>query len=271
MCDSTKSSLPPRRRAAPRRPEEAARGIGRACSRVQWPWRAPATPKVWDGLPAEVVWPAFEPELFTVEPPDPELRRRLGIADDEAVLVYAGNAHRSNAAELRSLYLAVAALNRAGCGGLPGSAITVANGGTLAIVGDVVSNGAISNAGTIQVAGDTYARCQASVSGLVEDCYPSGNSAPCTYPDKLGVVRTGYTYADPNYAPPVVVGARFALEPGRGRAAVPVRPALLGAVAGVLGVLAAFTFSAGVSDAAANPARFGQTWQLGAFLACESK
>ncbi|HEY3651578.1 MAG TPA: ABC transporter permease, partial [Streptosporangiaceae bacterium] len=65
---------------------------------------------------------------------------------------------------------------------------------------------------------------------------------------------------------PVVVGARFALEPGRGRAAVPVRPALLGAVAGVLGVLAAFTFSAGVSDAAANPARFGQTWRLDAFL-----
>src|SRR6266702_914705 len=65
---------------------------------------------------------------------------------------------------------------------------------------------------------------------------------------------------------PVVIGARFALEPGRGRSAVPVRPALLGAVAGVLGVLAAFTFSAGVSDAAANPARFGQTWQLDTFL-----
>jgi hypothetical protein len=64
----------------------------------------------------------------------------------------------------------------------------------------------------------------------------------------------------------VVIGARFALEPGRGRSAVPVRPALAGAIAGVLGVLAAFTFSAGVSDAAANPARFGQTWQLGAFL-----
>jgi hypothetical protein len=63
-----------------------------------------------------------------------------------------------------------------------------------------------------------------------------------------------------------VVGARFALEPGRGRSAVPVRPALLGAVAGVLGVLAAFTFSAGVSDAGANPARFGQTWQLDTFL-----
>src|SRR6266536_430031 len=65
---------------------------------------------------------------------------------------------------------------------------------------------------------------------------------------------------------PAVVGARFALEPGGGHSSVPVRPALVGAVAGVLGVLAAFTFSAGVSDAAANPARFGQTWQLGTFL-----
>ncbi|HET6186814.1 MAG TPA: FtsX-like permease family protein [Trebonia sp.] len=64
---------------------------------------------------------------------------------------------------------------------------------------------------------------------------------------------------------PVIVGARFALEPGRGRAAVPVRPAIAGAVAGVLGVLAALTFSAGISDAVRNPARFGQTWQLETF------
>jgi FtsX-like permease family len=64
---------------------------------------------------------------------------------------------------------------------------------------------------------------------------------------------------------PLVVGARFALEPGRGRTAVPVRPALVGAVAGVLGVLAALTFRAGVADAAANPARFGQTFQLATF------
>ncbi|GAA4570926.1 hypothetical protein GCM10023193_58510 [Planotetraspora kaengkrachanensis] len=64
---------------------------------------------------------------------------------------------------------------------------------------------------------------------------------------------------------PMVVGARFALEPGRGRSAVAVRPALLGAVAGVLGVLAAFTFSAGVSDAAGHPERFGQTFQVEAF------
>ena len=67
-----------------------------------------------DGVPAEVVWPAYERELFTDEPGEPELRRRLGIADGEAVIVYPGNVHDSNAAEVRSLYLAVAALNRAG-------------------------------------------------------------------------------------------------------------------------------------------------------------
>ena len=63
-------------------------------------------------------------------------------------------------------------------------------------------------------------------------------------------------------ATPVVVGVRFALESGRGRAAVPVRPALIGAITGVLGIVAAFTFSHAVSDAVAHPQRFGQTFQL---------
>jgi glycosyltransferase involved in cell wall biosynthesis len=67
-----------------------------------------------DGVPAELLPPAYEPELFTDDPPEPELRRRLGIGDDESVLVYAGNAHASNAQEMRSLYLAVEAVNRAG-------------------------------------------------------------------------------------------------------------------------------------------------------------
>lgn len=61
---------------------------------------------------------------------------------------------------------------------------------------------------------------------------------------------------------PAVVGVRFALEPGRGANAVPARAALLGAVSGVLGVIAAFTFAAGVSDAAGHPARFGQDYQF---------
>lgn len=65
---------------------------------------------------------------------------------------------------------------------------------------------------------------------------------------------------------PLVMGARFALEAGRGQASVPVRPAFAGVIAGVLGVLAAFTFYAGVCDAAVTPARFGQTWQLETFI-----
>jgi hypothetical protein len=65
---------------------------------------------------------------------------------------------------------------------------------------------------------------------------------------------------------PIVIGTRFALERGRGRTAVPVRPALVGAIMGVLGVLAAFTFSRGVADAASHPARFGQTFQLASFV-----
>jgi glycosyltransferase involved in cell wall biosynthesis len=67
-----------------------------------------------DGVPAEILPPAYEAELFTDEPPEAELRRRLGIGDDESVLVYAGNAHASNADEMRSLYLAIEAVNRAG-------------------------------------------------------------------------------------------------------------------------------------------------------------
>lgn len=61
---------------------------------------------------------------------------------------------------------------------------------------------------------------------------------------------------------PVHVGTRFALERGRGTQAVPVRPALLGAAVGVLGVVGAVTFAAGVEDASANPARFGQVFEL---------
>ena len=64
----------------------------------------------------------------------------------------------------------------------------------------------------------------------------------------------------------VMVGTRFALEPGRGAGGVPVRPALIGAVTGVLGVLAALTFARGVSNVADHPEKFGQTFQLSAFV-----
>jgi hypothetical protein len=65
---------------------------------------------------------------------------------------------------------------------------------------------------------------------------------------------------------PLTVGASFALDRGRGAQAVPVLPALLGAVVGVLGVVAALTFAAGVDDAASHPERFGQVSELQLFM-----
>jgi len=100
----------------------------------------------------------------------------------------------------------IAALSQAGCGGMPGNAITTTTGGTLSIVGDMVSSGAISIAGSAQVTGDVYARCQSSVPGLTTLCYPSGNATPCTFPDVAGLTKSGYNFVDPNYPQPLVIG-----------------------------------------------------------------
>ena len=55
-------------------------------------------------------------------------------------------------------------------------------------------------------------------------------------------------------APALMIGARLAGEPGRGRRAVPVRSALVGAIAGVIGVVGCLTFRAGIQDAVARAA-----------------
>jgi len=63
--------------------------------------------------------------------------------------------------------------------------------------------------------------------------------------------------------PPIVAGVRMALEPGRGRTAVPVRPALAGAVAGVAGLVAALTFGAALSWVVTEPVAYGWNWDTG--------
>ena len=60
--------------------------------------------------------------------------------------------------------------------------------------------------------------------------------------------------------PALAIGSRLAVEPGRGRRAVPVRSALIGAIVGVLGVVGCFTFRAGLADAATSPQRSGIVW-----------
>ncbi len=99
------------------------------------------------------------------------------------------------------------ALDPAGCGGVPGSAFSAPSGGTLAVVGDIVTNGSISlGSSKAAVAGDVYARCQSSVPGVQLECYPSGDPTPCTYPDVAGATRSGYQAVDPVYPLPAVVG-----------------------------------------------------------------
>ena len=70
---------------------------------------------------------------------------------------------------------------------------------------------------------------------------------------------------------PVAVGSRFALERGSGRQSVPVLPALVGSVVGVVGIVAALTFADGVHDATSHPERFGMYAELEAFVGFDSK
>ncbi len=62
--------------------------------------------------------------------------------------------------------------------------------------------------------------------------------------------------------PALDVGFRLAVESGRGRTAVPVRSALVGAIVGVLGVVGCLTFRSGLDAAVASPARSGVVWDF---------
>lgn len=57
-----------------------------------------------------------------------------------------------------------------------------------------------------------------------------------------------------------VTGARLALEPGRGRSAVPVKTTLATAVVAIVSVTAAFTFGASLDHLITTPRLFGESW-----------
>jgi ABC-type lipoprotein release transport system permease subunit len=54
----------------------------------------------------------------------------------------------------------------------------------------------------------------------------------------------------------------MAFDRGRGRTAVPVRPALVGTAASIGGIVAVLTFSAGLQRLTTNPARYGFGWDV---------
>jgi hypothetical protein len=58
---------------------------------------------------------------------------------------------------------------------------------------------------------------------------------------------------------PVVIGAGLAVEPGRGRGALPVRSALLATAAGIAGVVAVMVFASSLHRLIHTPARWGWT------------
>jgi FtsX-like permease family/MacB-like periplasmic core domain len=70
-----------------------------------------------------------------------------------------------------------------------------------------------------------------------------------------GVTRSGAPVS-------AVMGARFALQSGRGRAAIPVRSTLIGITVAVAAVAAAFTFGTNLVRLVNTPQLYGQTWQL---------
>ena len=59
---------------------------------------------------------------------------------------------------------------------------------------------------------------------------------------------------------PVALGTGLALQSGSGERAVPVRPAIAGAVAGILGIVGALGLVHGIDDALHTPSRSGQVW-----------
>ncbi len=60
--------------------------------------------------------------------------------------------------------------------------------------------------------------------------------------------------------PPVVEGIRLAVDPGRGRSAVPVRSAILGAALAMIVVVGTVTFGASLDTLVSRPALYGWNW-----------
>ena len=76
-------------------------------------------------------------------------------------------------------------------------------------------------------------------------------------------VRPGYAVrvaSDAGFPPPVAAGIRFALDRSRVRPSLPVRSSLLGAAMGVVVIVAAMVYIAGLDHLVSTPAAYGWTW-----------
>jgi glycosyltransferase involved in cell wall biosynthesis len=67
-----------------------------------------------DDMPAQVIWPGFDRSILSAKDDSSRVRASLDLRPDDVVLAYTGDIHPSNLGEVRSLYVAVALLRRAG-------------------------------------------------------------------------------------------------------------------------------------------------------------
>jgi hypothetical protein len=74
--------------------------------------------------------------------------------------------------------------------------------------------------------------------------------------------RLGSALAQAGLPPSAVIGVCMALEPGRGRTAVPVRSSMAGTALAVAAVVAALTFASSLSTLVGTPRLYGWNWDL---------
>ncbi len=79
-------------------------------------------------------------------------------------------------------------------------------------------------------------------------------------PSPYATSRVAAAAAAAGLPAPVVLGARFALEPGRGRTAVPARSVIGGAMLSVALVVATLTFASGLRTLVSRPTLYGWNW-----------
>jgi hypothetical protein len=72
--------------------------------------------------------------------------------------------------------------------------------------------------------------------------------------------RSAALVSDLGAPPPVTVGVEFALDQGRTRPALPVRSSLVGAMFGILVIVAVLVFSASLEHLVSTPSAYGWTW-----------
>ncbi len=67
------------------------------------------------GRHSQLLLPGVNPDFFTIQAPDTELRAKLGVTAQTKLIVYCGGANPINAGELQDLYRAVVLLNTPDC------------------------------------------------------------------------------------------------------------------------------------------------------------